>query len=127
MRSIDTVSSAALNVLHIKQDASFAHYDMNRSKSARHFGRPNRIALPQNPIILFSGHEGTGTAGTYSRFSRTGCGVSVGWVSPIVPTVVPLCLWGMIQILSGCRRITLVPLDHGGQALIGENLLTGWR
>jgi len=126
VRSINIAISAALDVLHIKQDACFTHCDMNHSKFARHFGRPNGIALPQNLIALFSGHEGTGTASTYSRLYRAGRGASVGWVSLILPTVVDLCLRGMIQILSGRRRIALVPLDHGRHALIGENLLTGW-
>jgi hypothetical protein len=121
---INIAISAALSALHVQRDACLPHYDMNHSKSARHCGRPNRIALPQNLIALFCGHEGTGTASTYSRFCRACPGVSVGWVSPILPTVAVLCLRGMIQILSGCRRITLVPLDHGRQALIGENLLT---
>jgi hypothetical protein len=121
---INIAISAALNALHIQQDACLAHCDMNHSKSARHCGRPNRIALPQNLIDLSSGYEGTGTASTHSLFSRAGRGASVGWVSPILPTVVVLCLRGMIQILFGRRRIALVPLDHGRQALIGENLLT---
>jgi hypothetical protein len=92
---INIAISAALNALHIQQDACLAHYDMNHSKSARH-----------------------------SLFSQAGRGASVGWVSPILPTVVVLCLRGMIQILFGRRRIALVPLDHGRQALIGVNLLT---
>jgi hypothetical protein len=91
VRLKNTAISAALNLLHVQQDECLAGDDLKHSEAVRHCGRSNRIAFPQNLVAPCSGHEGKGTASAYSLLYRAGRGVSVGWVSPILPTVVVLC------------------------------------